>query len=743
MISVLNLKGLREKIGWSQEELVTRINSIAKREEASQSTISKYESNPDNIPAKLAHYWAKALGLNSIYEDDSDGFGSIMVDPGTPYMDIEKNLDLIRGYVKLCSTQVSEQKDGDFTVKKLEELLKNIKERRKPNVVLLGEYDVGKSFLVNHLLGYECIPTNYQPMTRIPSLIIHTDDRPATLDADVYLLSRDFNPANAYDEKHIRDCTILAGGMHLLKDYGSHRGIFRDDKSVDFALLYLNAPLLKACNIIDAPGYEGGKEDEDKIERLSTSIDVLLYMSMAKGFMKVHDIQRFAHLWGKTTSYGNATFRKMANIMLVASQAGPSIKEKDLTGQDGILSIATARIIENIPDTVNEQSQRFGDITEDDLRRCAFPFWAEDECRYKGLRDNFRHVVATLIPQKVRESADRMIIDFKSAAHSSIAAAIDRCQAMIKDIEKMKAHYRSIVEKEPERIKYVADSKKLIESNIDLYKGETLLDIEEEYGKLINEDKLAQFIEDEFKEKKNANEYAVLRIMDKLKAEVTKIARVRADKLSKLINDFISDYETKALALYPKGMEEGQSVSMPFDMKGAFLGGIAAAGTFGALAAWVATLGNLGGYILVAKAAGIAAALGIPVGSGGAAAWIAAVAAIGGPVVIGIGLALLAGAIIWAIFGDTWQVRLAKKICSSFKEENILGKFKAWGEKYWDDTKKAFQSGSEELEKEYQKKLAEMKDLVEEQSAEDLDKTVQNLKALTSFFANIPWKSAS
>ncbi|HYW18192.1 MAG TPA: hypothetical protein VE956_02585, partial [Nodularia sp. (in: cyanobacteria)] len=79
--------------------------------------------------------------------------------------------------------------------------------------------------------------------------------------------------------------------------------------------------------------------------------------------------------------------------------------------------------------------------------------------------------------------------------------------------------------------------------------------------------------------------------------------------------------------------KDGTVVSIPFDTKGAFLGGIAGLGAYGALAAWAAGLGNLGSYILVAKLVSLLSALGISIG-GGTAAVISFVAAIGGPIVL-------------------------------------------------------------------------------------------------------------
>ncbi|MFM6395585.1 MAG: DNA-binding protein, partial [Planktothrix sp.] len=102
-------------------------------------------------------------------------------------------------------------------------------------------------------------------------------------------------------------------------------------------------------------------------------------------------------------------------------------------------------------------------------------------------------------------------------------------------------------------------------------------------------------------------------------------------------------------------------VSIPFDTKGAFLGGIAGLGAYGALAAWAASLGNLGGYILVAKLVSLLSALGISIG-GGTAAVISFVATIGGPLTLGIALSVALASLIFGLFGEAWQSCFAKRL---------------------------------------------------------------------------------
>ncbi len=125
-------------------------------------------------------------------------------------------------------------------------------------------------------------------------------------------------------------------------------------------------------------------------------------------------------------------------------------------------------------------------------------------------------------------------------------------------------------------------------------------------------------IEQRYKDKKEAQKYASAYVLENIQAETQRFRGSLIDETSKLIETFLKDYNVKIGKFGDANMGE---IYTPFDAKGAFLGGLAGLGTLGtlgALGAWASTLGNLGGYIIVAKGVSALSALGISFAGGSA-----------------------------------------------------------------------------------------------------------------------------
>ena len=149
-----------------------------------------------------------------------------------------------------------------------------------------------------------------------------------------------------------------------------------------------------------------------------------------------------------------------------------------------------------------------------------------------------------------------------------------------------------------------------------------------------------------------------------------------------------------------------------FNVKGIFIGAVAGLGTLGALTFWASTCGPLGGYILVAQGTGVLAALGIPMGSAGAAGVISLVSAIGGPVTLALGMAVIAGMAFLKLFGDSWQRSLAKKLLNKLEEKQARSKWLGASETFWTQTRMGIVSGYEALDKQWQRKLEQHREML-------------------------------
>jgi hypothetical protein len=186
--------------------------------------------------------------------------------------------------------------------------------------------------------------------------------------------------------------------------------------------------------------------------------------------------------------------------------------------------------------------------------------------------------------------------------------------------------------------------------------------------------------------------------------------------------------------------------SFAFDAKVAFasgLTGLAAGGiTFGALAFWAASLGNLGWYIILAKGVSVLTALGFSV-TGGTAGAAAAVSAMGGPVVLAIALAVLLGIIgmlaIIGIFSGGWQKDIAKKLVKEYEQQDALGKYREHIEKFWlVDTITAFNASADAMEQAWQDEIANRNALLDNYDIADIQRRIEAAKDFKRFLSNIP-----
>ena len=181
---------------------------------------------------------------------------------------------------------------------------------------------------------------------------------------------------------------------------------------------------------------------------------------------------------------------------------------------------------------------------------------------------------------------------------------------------------------------------------------------------------LEAMIKRRYTNKNDAQKLAAVYVLEEIQSKTARFRQGLVDDIRDIIEKFLEDYDAHMAKFSGAGPRE-EVLSVPFDTKAVFLGGVAGLGTLGALGAWAATVGNLGGYIIVSK---VAAALGLSSTAAGAAGSTAAVAALGGPVVFGVALALAVGIAVWRLFAGNWRYRLAKKIREAFNQRRSPAK---------------------------------------------------------------------
>lgn len=724
MTGTVDLEALRKDAGLTQEALGVLIGKAMGGDPIPQSTVSRYEQNPDDVPLGIVRKWMECCGRISANEG---------LDYGDPYKEIRDLTAIVEDFVRSAPQPLDDPMFGKAPTPA--DFLARVKELgRKPRVAVCGRYDAGKSRLANTLLGGDRLPTAYQPATKVVCLVRHVSERPEGLMEEVFLLRKGFDFDLAHDRGHIEANKVVAGSFDTLKLYGSHGG--EKPPGADechAALVFVDSPFLRGCDLIDLPGY-GNQGDEDKAEFAHRLADVVIYASTAQGFMDAVDMHNAGALLKMLPPIDTPEGDTLRNFYFVATMANMPA--------DGLRSI-----MENAPDRVFRHmgeglaSRSGGEFDPAAFKARFFPFLVEDKSRREAFSRDLSELLGEIMPGIVRKRLDEAVADIKSSAERWCGGWIARLTEVLDNRERAAQALEALEKAEPERIARVGAKRARILTSIDEGKKATRSFIAGPLSEILTPASVEAIIRARYEDRKEAMELAAPYLAEHVRNKLDGFLMGHAERLKAEIDDILKDYQDASVG----GAEGGLgATAIPFDAKGAFIGALAGTGTAGALAAWataVAAGSNLGSYILVAKVVSFLSSIGISVG--GTATAASAVAAIGGPVTIIVSLAALVVIGGYALFGASWQRRLAKKLCDTLQENGFLARLTERSDAYWDDTRTAFVGAIDGTEAAFRTNVESLRNLATSVSAEEIATLIGRVEANRDFFACIPWRSGS
>ena len=727
-----NLAKLRKQAGLTQADFSKQLG-------ITQAQVSKYESSGE-IPPRLLKAWANAIGCTideilppsdldkeeTIFDFDDSLYGSLM-----------ENLNLLLQYTdRFPHLEKSQDVLASPTVKQFRDRVTALKE--KPWVVLTGHFDSGKSHLCNFYLGKKHLPTGYRPTTRFPTFIRHIEDRPEWFKEDLWLMDSDFDPEKWEDKQYCTKNRRMAGSWDTLEQHATLKG--RTDNSENRAVLaFVDAPLLHSCVLVDLPGYDDTMTNADIIDRLGKRADILMYLCPAQGFLDGGDFARLGHLLRTLPRYekGDENFPVLGNLFIIASHAHPGINRDQLN--DEILKGGSDAFYEHFKGNLLPKLSRSGQsISREDVAARFFSFYQETPITRKKLEQALCPLLETQMPSVKAKNVSQEILEFKAQGSAAYAKAIVKYEKILEDKEAAKRLYDRKLKEESKRKRRHDEEVKRIERAIVAFRDEDLKNLRTVFEKETTIENLEATIKRRYTNKKDAQKYAVTYVLEEIiQAKTADFRGQLVDNTSALVDKFLKDYTEKVGRFSDESVGE---TSTPFDATGAFVGGLAGLGTLGALGAWAATLGNLGGYIIVAKGVSALSALGISLG--GTASVIALVSALGGPIILAVGVAVAVGAFFSRLFGDSWQRRLAKKIKDLFKEKKVLPSIEAEVKSFWKETLNAFKKGADSLNKQHENHIKELKDTFggRQEDLQILKERLKRYEEIKSFFVTIPWR---
>lgn len=575
----------------------------------------------------------------------------------------------------------------DYFVKKIKDLTVLVNRMaRKPRVALVGRSDEGKSTLINALLDSNVLPQEWTPTTSIIIYVKHVDDRPEFCKKNVMIFKSDskgalWDDTRLDEEGYTTSLCIADGDYSLLREYGAIQGKKFNQISASSAVVFINSSILKNCDFIDLPGYgTSDREEDDSMLASVKEIDVLLYLSIANGFMRGVDInwlqQEMVNLTPITLN--SDKLKPLSNLYIIASQA-----HTIQNGSHEQLKLILTKAAERFESTLSKDYWRnlCQNATPADFRKRFFTFDTDQENLRKDFENDFKNLL-TLLPKLILSNLKKMTADFLGKTEKEIKASKSQFEKILKNRAEQRESYRKASDEAPCKLSELESQKAHIVSLIDsVYKRDGIIAFTQAYNRIMTKENIVSIIKNGWKNKSEDKKDICSKISNLLNEEYLNAIKGHSEEFSDRVNSLLNNFENKISEEAIKELNIGSG----FDAKGAFAEGLAGVATYGALAMWTASLGNLGAYTLVAKG-------------------------VNPLVAMGIGIAILIDLAISLIFDSSFEECFAKNIIKEYDKKDGLGQFKIAIEKYWTDTKSAFIKAVNNLRDSYVEYLDDLRE---------------------------------
>lgn len=691
----------------------------------SQSQVSRYEQDPDNVPGGMLRKW------NQICGEIAGGQGLEMEDPR---VELKGRIELMAAYAAV-EPQRGNVPEKNVPLNAAGFLASVQVTAKKPRVGVFGQFDAGKSRLINVLLGGSRLPTSYQPATSIVCLLRHANEKPTWQAEDVWLMSKGFNLDMAGDAAHCLEHKMFAGGYESLAQYGTHTGLGKEHKAFA-AVVYVDSPLLLGADLLDLPGYGHSEDDKDRAEMAQKMVDVLIYASSATGFLNQNDLTYLNVLIRNLPTFENSKGRiaPLRNVLIVATHAHHVDQP---VARTAILDAAAVRCYKHLENAVADRElQAEATISQDDFRNRIFTFSADDSAIRSAFEQDLKNLLADVLPGSTLYQVQKHVLLAKAEATASCGQWIASLQVALDEREKAQAEITAIQSDEPNRLRKKEAHQQKINGLIDNFANESQALISKTFADRTSVLAIEALIEHRYKDKKEAQQLAASYLVDSIQKSINDGVKVKANELGEEIDVFLDGYGP---AIDKAALQAG---GWDFNARVAFMSAMSGIGTIGALAAWasIAAAGsNLGAYILIGQVVGWLSSIGISLG--GAGTVMTFVSAIGGPITLGIAAAIGVVLAVFALFGDSWQTKLAKKIHEGLVKQRGEKKMSEGVAKYWADTKNAFEIAVTKTEEAYQNKLESLYVLAFTTKREEIEVELKLAKETRDFFAGMPWRT--
>lgn len=688
---MFDLKYLRERAGLTQAQLAKRLNT-------NQVQVCRYETTPGNVPMGMIQAYLAALGLDLVTEIAKVSKGSkTTIDINQPYRAIQQRLQPTINYLESTTQRLKPDSIALFYPNELLNAIKIV--TKKPRLLITGNFDAGKSHLANYLLGKRCLPTAYQPETRAPIYVRHTNDRPSFIHENVWIMREGFDASLWTEKSHVEKHKIVAGNFSTLNDWLAHSGQFSHE-TLGAALVFVESSLLEACELIDVPGNLHSMVEHSLNDAPLFNADIVLYASSAKGFLNGGDLIQLQSIQQQLL-ISQGPHYEMSQLLIVATHADPSINDKAL---NEIINRGSKRLQQELMSSSNGLSDKL------------FTFWEENIERNQDLLAYLQTTLATDIPKCVEQHLDVLITNFRQEAGQYCQQQVESYQIPLKAKNTVVTPEIDIAFKQSEREK--------INSQIAFYQQSSQQLVTEVIDSILTVKQVEKIIIERYPDREQAKQFATGHITNQIQMQINEKVHQHTSELVGLLQNFSREFEPKLSTQE----EHTQARSIPMNTQGLLLGGVAGLASVGPFAAWASQLGPWGGYLIFVEGA---SALGIS--AAGTSGVVSSIVAIGGPAVLAAALIASGAAFGLSLLGKNWQYRLAEQIVQSIRKSEFEDGLSSACQQYWGQVKFEFEKNNQLSEKapqtNYKGGLSEQQRL----------KKVDESQACLAWIKQIPW----
>lgn len=599
----------------------------------------------------------------------------------------------------------------------------------KPSISIVGRSDTGKSTLINSLIGMEKMPTAWTPTTSIAVYIKHIKERPDFIKEDAWVFAREcdgenlWNSKRLYDEAYCEKWKIAAGDVDVLRKFGTRQGGGLSTNAGS-AVVFIDAPILLNCDIVDLPGFGTEIDSDDTITfKAAQRTDVLIYLSHANGFMGIEDIEylkqnlRNLPVWEKKNEN---KVKPLANLFVVLSQAH-IVHQGNEFELKNILTMRCESFLKTLSaDYWNSRKSVSGyDYSEKVICERFFTYTTDIPALCERFTSELKQIIEQL-PDQIDKRTKDFIHEYVNSRKPSLKAEIEKYEKVLEDREKYVLLLQQIEKSELQRVADNDKNKKAIKCKISDLSAESLNEFSAYCSSTLNTDALVSLIKSK-KIKNEKDEIACFasQLQDEMQAKCSKLLGKKSEDLSEYIKKYINDFSENIQTVFEKS-----------DLKVDFNAGFA----FATALSKIGIIGGLGAYF-ASEAAILLCSTGFLLGIGGD---IVLGGLAFGPIGIAIGLAIAAVLGIAKLFGGGWEKSIAKKIVKSYEEHNVVEKYRTEINSYWAKTEDAFDKATEKLEEEWDKYVSDLRSTVNDYDVDKINDSIVALKNVESFFENIP-----